>query len=52
MSHENENETLVGKGWGGGGGGGGGGGAFTLSTKSLDFVFSACGGKNSLADLT
>lgn len=44
MSHENENETLVGKGWGGG--------AFTLSTKSLDFVFSACGGKNSLADLT
>ena len=32
--------------------GGGGGGAFTLSTKSLDFVFSACGGKNSIADLT
>ena len=43
MSHENENETLVGK---------VGGGAFTLSTKSLDVVFSACGGKNSLADLT
>lgn len=43
MSHENEHETLVGKGWGG---------AFTLSTKSLDFVFSARGGKNSLADLT
>ena len=33
-------------------GGAGGGGVFTLSTKSLDFVFSACGGKNSLADLT
>lgn len=42
MSHENENEILVGK----------GGGAFTLSTKPFDFVFSACGGKNSLADLT
>lgn len=45
MSHENENETLVGKGWGGGG-------VFTLQTKPLDYVFSACGGKNSLADLT
>ena len=30
----------------------GGGGAFTLSTKPLEFVLSACRGKNSLADLT
>ena len=43
MSHENENELSVCK---------GGGGVFTLSTKPLDYVFSACGGKNSLADLT
>ena len=31
---------------------GGGEGTFTLSTKPLDFVFFACGSKNSLADLT
>ena len=46
MSHENENETLVGK-----AGGGGGGGAFSSSTKPRDFVSPRAEAKIFLADL-